>query len=272
MSSPASPFDKLRILLIQARNTADMERQEQRCFAEQTGLRPEQFIRVNVVREPLRRDMIDEVDAVMIGGAGEYSALDDPAWMPALLDVVAACRDRAIPTFGSCWGHQVIARACGGTVVHDPTMAELGCGTVEVTEEAADDPLFASFPSQFNANMGHHDRVRDLPPGAVELARNGQPNQAFRLEGLPVYGTQFHSELDAQSERERLVAYRDYYREDMPDDDEFQAVLDALQETKEVDQLLRDFLRVYVVERSERVQSTGGPQPADNPAGAAENP
>jgi len=87
-----------------------------------------------------------------------------------------------------------------------------------------------------------------------------------------VYGTQFHSELDAQSERERLVAYRDYYREDMPDDDEFQAVLDALQETKEVDQLLRDFLRVYVVERSERVPSTGGPQPADDPAGAAENP
>jgi GMP synthase (glutamine-hydrolysing) len=96
--------------------------------------------------------------------------------------------------------------------------------------------------------MGHHDRVAELPPGAVELARNEQPNQAFRVDDAPMYGTQFHSELDAESERERLIAYREYYREDLPDEDQFQRVLDDLAETTEVDHLLRDFLRVYVIE------------------------
>ncbi|PEN15168.1 glutamine amidotransferase [Longibacter salinarum] len=246
-----SPFDQIRVLLIQARNTADMERQEQGCFADRTKLRKEQFKSVNVVREPLRVEWLDAVDAVMIGGAGEYSAMDNPAWMPALLRMVRICREKRIPTFGSCWGHQVIARALGGTVIHDKKRAELGCGKVHLTEAGQDDILFSSFPSTFNANMGHHDRVIELPSGAIELAKNGQPNQAFRLPDAPMYGTQFHSELDADSERERLIAYRDYYRDDLPDEAEFQAVLDGLAETTEVDHLLRDFLDVFVLKRSE---------------------
>jgi GMP synthase (glutamine-hydrolysing) len=240
-------LDHVQVLLIQARNTADMERQEQRCFVERTGLRPDQFLTVNVAREPLRPDQLTDVDCVMVGGAGEYSAMDDPAWMPSLLDVLQRAADRKMPTFGSCWGHQVLARAFGGTVIHDKERAELGCGTIHLTEAGQDDPLFAPFPSSFKANMGHHDRVTQLPPGAIELARNDQPNQAFRLEGVPVYGTQFHSELDAESERERLIAYREYYREDMPDEEQFQRVLDALAETTEVDHLLRDFLTVHVI-------------------------
>lgn len=248
--SPPS-LDHIRVLLIQARNTADMERQEQRCFVERTELRPDQFASVNVAREPLIPDHLDDTDCVMVGGAGEYSAMDDPAWMPGLLDFLQRAADRSIPTFGSCWGHQVLARAFGGTVIHDKERAELGCGTVHLTEAGTMDPLFSPFPSTFKANMGHHDRVAELPPGAVELARNDQPNQAFRLPDVPVYGTQFHSELDADSERERLIAYRDYYREDMPDEEQFQAVLDALAETTDVDHLLRDFLTVHVVQRAD---------------------
>ncbi len=244
-------LDHVQALLIQARNTADMERQEQRCFVERTGLRPEQFVSANVAREPLRPEQLDNADCVMVGGAGEYSAMDDPAWMPGLLGILQQAADRGIPTFGSCWGHQVLARTFGGTVIHDKERAELGCGMVQLTKAGQEDPLFAPFPSTFKANMGHHDRVAELPPGAVELARNDQPNQAFRLKGVPVYGTQFHSELDADSERERLIAYREYYREDMPDEEQFQAVLDALANTTEVDHLLRDFLTVHVVKRAD---------------------
>jgi GMP synthase (glutamine-hydrolysing) len=95
--------------------------------------------------------------------------------------------------------------------------------------------------------MGHHDRVVDLPDVAVELARNDQPNQAFRLKDAPIYGTQFHSELDAARERERLMVYREYYRQDLPDDDGFQKVIDSLAATTEVDHLLYDFLTTYAL-------------------------
>lgn len=251
MPDRPTALNQVHILLIQARNTADMERQEQRCFIERTGLRPAQFTSVNVVRQPLREQVLDDVHCIMVGGAGEYSAMDDPAWMPGLLRLLHQAAEREIPVFGSCWGHQVIARAFGGTVIHDKDRAELGCGKVHLTEAGQKDPLFAPFPTRFNANMGHHDRVTELPPGAIELARNEQPNQAFRLPDVAVYGTQFHSELDAESERERLIAYRDYYREDMPDEERFQAVLDALAETTEVDHLLRDFLHVHVIDEAD---------------------
>lgn len=235
------------MLLVQARNTAGMERQEQTCFLERCRLRHEQMTSVNVVRTPLPDDALDAYDAIMIGGAGEYSALDDPDWMPSLLDLVRGAAERDLPTFGSCWGHQVIARALGGTVIHDSARSELGCRWIELTEAGQQDALFRSFPRRFRANTGHHDRVSVLPPGATEFAFNdSQRNQAFRMDGLRMYGTQFHSELDAARERERLIAYRDFYRADLPDEDDFQKVLEELAETTEVDHLLYDFLVRHV--------------------------
>lgn len=269
MPSPPSALHHVRILLIQARNTAEMERQEKQCFIERTGVETDRLFGINVVREPLRLDVLDAVDVVMIGGAGEYSAFQNPAWMDPLLQFVRELRDRKVPTVGSCWGHQVIARALGGTVVHDPDKAELGCGTVHLTEAGRRDPLFRGFPDTFNANMGHHDRVVELPDGAVELAHNDQPNQAFRLKDAPIYGTQFHSELDADRERERLVAYREYYRDDMPSDEDFRTVIENLAATTDVDHLLKDFLRIYILQENEESET---PTADDAPSTSTNEP
>ncbi|QXD17138.1 type 1 glutamine amidotransferase [Rhodocaloribacter litoris] len=237
----------MRVLLIQARGTADIERQEQECFLERCRLRPEQLVTANVVRDRLHEGLLDGVHAVMIGGAGEFSATQDYPWMDDLLALCRLLRARGFPTFGSCWGHQILARAYGGTVIHDHARAELGCHPVMLTEAGRRDPLFRTFPPAFRANMGHHDRVSVLPEGAVELAYSAtQPNQAFRMEDLPIYGTQFHSELDARRERERLIRYRAYYLNEMPDEAAFQHVLDSLAETTEVDHLLHDFLTTFV--------------------------
>jgi len=148
--------------------------------------------------------------------------------------------------FGSCWGHQIIARALGGRVAYDPENAELGCRWVEQTAAGRSDLLFHRFPRRFRANMGHHDRVVELPPGATELARNEVPYQAFRLDDQPVYGTQFHSELDAERERERILVYREEYRDALPDAETVRRVLDSLADTTAVDPLLYDFLTTYV--------------------------
>jgi len=245
---PSPSIDTLRLLLIQARNTAEMERQEQECFLERCRVRREQLRLVNVAKSPLTNAALDGVDAVLIGGAGEYSALDDTPWMPDLLDLVRQAAARRLPTFGSCWGHQIIARAFGGTLVYDPGRAELGCGTVHLTEAGRRDLLLRDFSASFKVNMGHHDRVDELPANAIELAYNeSQRNQAFRLKDAPVYGTQFHSELDAARERERLVAYREYYIRELPTEEDFQRVVNNLAETTEVDSLLHDFLVTFAL-------------------------
>jgi len=228
-----------------------MEIQEQNCFLERTRLEPGQLEHVNVLRHRLGDHLFDGVDAFMIGGAGEFSATQDYAWMNDALDMIRRAVDRGIPTFGSCWGHQMIARAFGGTVVHDPERAEMGCHRVTLTEQGRRDALFSAFPVSFLANMGHHDRVVKLPPGAVELACNdSQPNQSFRLEGAVAYGTQFHTELDARRERERLIRYRKNYLDELGDEERFQAIMESLAETTEVDHLLHDFLVTFAASDS----------------------
>lgn len=243
-------LSSLTVLLVQARSEPEIEAQEQVCFSDRSRLPLDRFRCVNVVRDSLTLDLLDGVDAIMIGGAGEFSATRDYPWMDALLALVRAAVHRDVPTFGSCWGHQIIARALGGTVIHDGERAEMGCHPVELTPEGRRDPLFRSFPATFMANMGHHDRVLTLPPDGIELARNAsQPNEAFRIRGKACYGTQFHSELDSQRERERLITYRSYYLREFPDEETFNRVLDSLAETTEVDHLLHDFLRLIVLER-----------------------
>ena len=243
------PLSEIRVLLIQARDTPVMERQEQQCFVERCHLPLAQFIPLNLTHTSITDGVLDDVDAMMIGGSGEYSAYQDYRWTDALLDLCRQAYDRDLPTFGSCWGHQVIARAFGGTVIYDGARAEFGCGFMELTEAGRSDPLLQSCPPRFRANLGHKDRVSVLPSNAVELAFNdSQRNQAFRLRDKPMYGTQFHSELDARRERERLEAYRDLYLKELGGEEGYLRVLDSLAETTDADHLLYDFLVTYVAE------------------------
>lgn len=250
MHAPDPSLNAVRLLLIQARTNPEMIAQEQQCFLERCRVEVNQLNTLNVVDEPVTLPWLDEVDAVLIGGAGEYSAKDNHPWTEELHTFIQTAVDRDMPIFGSCWGHQVIARAFGGEVVNDPSRAELGSGEVELTEAGREDPIFRTFPPRFRVNMGHHDRVTQLPSNAVELAYNdSQRYQAFRLRNKPVYGTQFHSELDAERELERLIVYREHYQDELPDEETFREVVNNLVETTEVDRLMHDFLLHFVAGR-----------------------
>ena len=225
-----------------------MEIQEQECFVERTRLEWSQMVSLNVAHSDLSELSLNEYDVLLIGGAGEYSATADYPWMNDLLKLIQTAYDNKFPTFGSCWGHQVIARALGGTVIHDPGLSEMGCLPISLTEAGEVDRLFTDFPASLPANMGHHDRVTELPKDAVQLAvSDTQPNEAFRMLDAPMYGTQFHSELDAHRERERLIRYRPLYKSALPTEEVYQKVMSSLAETTEVDHLMYDFLLKFVV-------------------------
>jgi GMP synthase (glutamine-hydrolysing) len=244
-------IDQIKIRLLQARTSPIILVQEQTCFMERLGIRSEQILATNVVDQPLSLKLLEEVDALMIGGSGEFPAMDEYHWMPMLLEMIQYCNEHSFPLFGSCWGHQVIARALGGRVEHVPALAELGCFDVMLTDEGINDPVLGQFPKQFAANMGHHDRVVELPSSAIELAiSRTQGHQVFRIKDKPIYGTQFHSELDSQREKERLYEYREHYKKTIGDATQFQKILDSLRETTEVDQLMRTFVNVYCLNNS----------------------
>ncbi|MGD2116442.1 MAG: type 1 glutamine amidotransferase, partial [Acidobacteriota bacterium] len=176
-------------------------------------------------------------------GAGGHSATHEHPFTEPLTEVVHRLIEAGRPLFGSCWGHQFLAHAFGGTVIADHENAEVGTHPVRLTAEGLADPLFEGFPERFTVQLGHHDRIGVLPPDFEVLARSERcPHQAIRLSDRPVYGSQFHSELTESHIRERLLMYRDEYLP--PDADP--ALLDRiLGPSPQADDILDRFLTLY---------------------------
>ena len=244
MSLVKNATSTLKILLIQVRADNLASKHERDCVIEMTGLQPDQVDFVNVAMSPgIDAERLERADAVIIGGSGSHSVVNDDPFTELLIDDVKRIRDRRQPLFGTCWGHQFIARALGGEVVTDLKRAEVGVVTVTSTPASVDDPLFCEMPERYTALMGHHDHVRVLPPGATQLAFTEVcPNQAFVMDGLPIYGTQYHAELLPQRLIERLRMFRQY----MPDPDELETLEASMRPTPDTANLLNRFLTEIV--------------------------
>lgn len=237
----------MRLLFIHIRGDDRLAEHERTCLLDVLHAEPGQASSVNVARTgmvALGWDVVRAHHAVVIGGSGDHSVVDDHHFTRGLSDLVHRMVDEGVPLFGSCWGHQFIARALGGSVIRDHEHKEVGAVVVRRTGGGVDDPVFAPLPGSFTVLMGHEDRVDVLPAGGVELAASEVcSNQAFRIEGVPVYGTQFHAELTPERLIERLAAYRHY----IPDDREFARLKASLKPTPEAETVLARFLREFVV-------------------------
>ena len=202
----------LRFLRIQIREPDDpMRPQEIRCFAEAIDCRPGAIQSLDLLVDRLRESQLQSVDAVLIGGSGEYSAAANNPWLEQTLADLHLLYDLRKPTFASCWGFQALAKALGGDCIHDPAHAELGTLELHLTDAGQEDLLFGALGSPFFGQAGHEDHVVQLPPSAVLLASSDAvTNQAFRLADAPIYCTQFHPELDRETLLDRLSAYPQY--------------------------------------------------------------
>lgn len=238
------PRANLKVTLVQVRAHREAERQEYLCFLERCRLRPDQLTAINLIDRPdLTWQDVDPADALIIGGAGGHSATETHAFTAPLADITARWIEADRPLFGSCWGHQFMAAELGGSVVTDPAHEEIGSFPIDLTEQGRTDPLFDTFPPRFIVQLGHHDRIDRLPPGFVVLARSERcAHQAIRLDGKPVYGSQFHSEMTTDHMRARLLMYRDEYLGPDGDPAEIEKLLVP---SPEVEGLLDRFLTLY---------------------------
>lgn len=237
--------ENVRVALLQVRSHREAEEQEYLCFLERCRLAPEQLLRWNLVDRPdVAWADLERADALIIGGAGGHSATEEHPFSGPLAEVMTRWIDEDRPLFGSCWGHQFMAGALGGSVVTDPLHEEVGTFPIELTPAGREDPLFEGYPGRFDVHLGHHDRIDVLPPGFVVLARSERcAHQAIRLDGKPVYGSQFHSEMTVEHMRARLLMYRDEYLPPGADP----ALLDQiLAPSREAETLLDRFLELFV--------------------------
>lgn len=234
----------LKILLLQARNTGDTARRDEReSFAQACSLEIDRITSHDLLEGPPSLPEVRAHDALMVGGSGEYyvSQRNLPQF-EALLEVLAEVALVGHPTFASCFGFQLLVEALGGEILHDPDNTEVGTYPLELTTEGRADPLFGSLPETFMAQLGRKDRASRMPDGVPNLAASQRaPFQALRIPDQPVWASQFHPELDREANLRRFKRYLDGYAAHM-DDEELQIAFSCYRESPEASKLLGRFL------------------------------
>jgi GMP synthase (glutamine-hydrolysing) len=123
---------------------------------------------------------------VLSGGPNSVYGENVPSADPALLDVA--------PLLGICYGMQLIALLEGGGVSR-AGRREYGRAEFEITKP---DTLFAGFDSGEGITVwaSHGDHVEVPPTGYEILAHSANaPVGAFRHHAKPIFGVQFHPEV-----------------------------------------------------------------------------
>jgi len=137
-------------------------------------------------------------DAVMIfGGSMHLDENDEHPWLDPEKQFIREALVRGTPILGVCLGSQLLAEAAGARPHRSPE-PEIGWYDVEITDAGAADPVVGPLAPSVELFEWHH-YVAPLPPGGVELARTPACVQAFRIEGKPAWGLQFHAEVTRES-------------------------------------------------------------------------
>jgi GMP synthase (glutamine-hydrolysing) len=178
--------------------------------------------------------------AIVITG----SSANVPNREPWMLRTEAWLRElvpTGVPTFGICFGHQILAQALGGEVARNPRGREIG--TTKITRRA-DAPIFAGLPEELDANVTHLDTVARLPPGAESLACSPlEDHHAIRFTGT-CYGVQFHPEIDGDIMRGYIAMRREILLTEGLDADALHAeARDAEPGAETLRNFVRHFLR-----------------------------
>src|SRR5205085_9837780 len=112
----------------------------------------------------------------------------DPAAMTEVVAEIKRLTQTGMPTFGICFGHQLLGRAFGGTTYKlrfghrggNPPVLARAAGTVEITSH----------------NHGFAVAAASLPPDVEVTHINLNDNcvEGMRLKQLPVFSVQYHPE------------------------------------------------------------------------------
>jgi GMP synthase (glutamine-hydrolysing) len=235
--------EDLKLLFIQVRKNDKMIKSEMDCILDRLNLKESQIRVINVIKEHIDPRLLKDVDAVIVGGSGEFYVSDYIPELENLRELIRVIAEIDKPFFGICFGMQILAQALGGDVESNPNMAELGNCVIETNGEALKDPIFSNLPNTFLAHAGHKDSVTILPPHSVIFGGSKKcPIQAIRVK-KNVYGTQFHPELTVPEMRRRFNAYWDHYE----NSNALQELGNSLEETHEAHKLLQLFIDKVVL-------------------------
>ena len=151
---------------------------------------------------------VDTVDGFIITGS-KSSAYADKEWIRNLERLVQELHAKRKKMVGICFGHQVIARALGGTVEKSDKGWGVGVNVYNVSELPAqgDDEVRGGGSGVLKLVASHQDQVTVLPPGARTVVSNDHCENAGFIIGDHVLTLQGHPEFSAEYS-EAIMAFR----------------------------------------------------------------
>ena len=137
---------------------------------------------------------LDRYTHILLSGSFA-STLDDEGWILAEVDMIRAAVEKGKVILGSCFGHQLIARALFGLeAVRKREKPQIGWLDLKLLQ---DDRLLGSQGEQLSGFFFHFDEVAALSSAETVTLLAGPDSRhlAFRLKNRPVWGIQPHYEL-----------------------------------------------------------------------------
>lgn len=245
-------LSELKILLLQIRDDRETMMEELYEFVQYSGLREEQFTVLNTfITQDFSEEAIEGHDALFIGGSSDASVLK-PEEFVFLADcrlLLRHCYEKEIPVFASCFGFQLLVQELGGEVVLDAEHMEMGTYAMQLTDAAKEDVLFHDIPNGFHAISGHKERADKLPLNAINLVSTHDcPYHAIKIADKPIYGFQFHPEIDTKDLVARLERYQNLYLEDAETFEKIKR--NAHPDTAESNALVKKFIERVILLRN----------------------
>ena len=178
-----------RILFLD--NSIDDDVYQPLTYWEPLLLFPYDLFRVSAGQWP---DGLDSYSHILIAGS-TASVLDDTAWMQAEVDLIQKAVTKGKVILGSCFGHQIIARALFGMdAVRKREKPEIGWPDIQIVSS---DSLFGESGRTIHTFIFHYDEVCMVPEEkAAIIARSKECDiLAFKVKDRPVWGIQPHFEM-----------------------------------------------------------------------------
>jgi GMP synthase (glutamine-hydrolysing) len=160
---------------------------------------PLEFVAINVADgERLPQGLaLADFDGVTITGS-PLNVYDDQPAVRRQIELAREIFHQGIPTFGSCWGLQVMTAALGGVVHLNPRGREFGVArNIALNEAGREHAMYRGKAHAFDALCSHEDEVDALPECGRVLASNAvsRVQAAEMVDGEKCFwGVQYHPE------------------------------------------------------------------------------